>query len=178
MRLFVSVVVPPISLEGARVGGAEAPPHLTVLFLGEVPPERATPIAERFAASVRSHPPFRLELAGVGAFPTVEHPRVVWAGVRGGAQELGGLHDRLVGACRNLALPVDDRPFVPHFTLRRIRGPHDADLARRWVQELGTKEFGGIDVTELELKESLLGAGPVVHRTVASLPLVGAPGDA
>jgi RNA 2',3'-cyclic 3'-phosphodiesterase len=178
MRLFVSVAVPEISLEGARLGGPDAPPHLTVLFLGEVTPDRVDPLAEAFASSVRSHPPFPLELAGVGAFPNVEHPRVVWIGVRAGAKELEDLHDRLVRACRTLSLRVEDRPLVPHLTLRRVRGPRDAELARRWVAELGTKEFGRSEVAQLELKESMLGSGAVVHRTVARLPLDGAPSTA
>jgi len=173
MRLFVSVAVPEVDVEGARIGGPEAPAHLTVLFLGEVPAERVGPIAERFRDSVRSQAPFPLELAGVGVFPNLDRPRVAWIGVRAGAAELGAVHDRLVAACRELAVAVDDRPFVPHLTLRRLRGPKDIDRARRWVAELGAKEFGATRVTELELKESLLGGGPVVHRTLARLPLEG-----
>ena len=178
MRLFVSVAVPEISLEGAHLGGPQAPPHLTVLFLGEVAPVQVDAIAGRFAQAVRSQPRFPLELVGVGAFPNVDHARVVWVGVRAGAAELGALHDRLVAACRELAVPVEDRPLVPHLTLRRIRGPRDAAFSRRWVDELGTKEFGRIVVTELELKESLLGGGPAVHRTVARLPFEGNAGAA
>jgi len=178
VRLFVSVGVPPIALEGARLGGPEAPAHLTVLFLGEVDPARAQAFAERGAAAVRAQAPFRLALAGVGTFPNPAHPRVVWIGVTEGAAELATLHDRLAEVARALALPVEDRPFVPHLTLRRVRGPRDAELARRWVDEHGRREFGAITVSELELKESLLGAGPVVHRTVARLPLEGAPGPA
>ncbi len=173
MRLFVAVEVPRIELEGARLGGADAPAHLTVLFLGEVAEERARPIRERFASAVRSHPPFSLALSGIGVFPDLARPRVAWIGIGDGAKELEGLHDTLVRACRELALPVDDRPFVPHLTLRRIHGPRDAEIARAWVRELGSKEFGGTRVTELLLKESLLGAGPAVHRTIARFPLDG-----
>jgi RNA 2',3'-cyclic 3'-phosphodiesterase len=173
MRLFVAAAVPPIALEGARLGGPESPAHLTVLFLGEVAEARVREIADRFVAVVRVEPPFPLELAGVGMFPDATRPRVVWVGVGAGASELGVLHDRLVRAARELQLPVDDRPFVPHLTLRRIRGPREAELARQWTTELGAKTFGRTEVTELELKESLLGNGPVVHRTIVRLPLGG-----
>ncbi|HXQ93821.1 MAG TPA: RNA 2',3'-cyclic phosphodiesterase [Thermoplasmata archaeon] len=174
MRLFVAVGVPEISLEGVRIGGPEAPPHLTVLFLGEVDAARAAALPERFASAVRGRPPFPLELTGVGVFPNEAHPRVVWVGVGAGARELRELHDALVGACRELALSVDDRPLVPHLTVRRVRGPRDAELARRWVAEFGARAFGRTEVSELLLRESLLGARPVVHRTIARLPLEGA----
>ena len=160
VRLFVGVAVPEVPLEGAQVSGPDAPAHLTVLFLGEVPADRAGTVAEHFATAVRSHPPFPLELAGMGVFPNSARPRVVWGGVTAGATELRSLRDRLAESARELQLPVEDRPFVPHLTLRRIRGPRDAELARRWVEEFGARSFGRVQVTELELKESLLGAGP------------------
>ncbi len=173
MRLFVGVDVPAVSVEEIRLGRPEAPAHLTVLFLGEVAPERATGIAEAFADAVRDHVPFDLELKGVGVFPDPARSRVVWIGVGDGSQELGRLHDALVAACRALALPIDTRPLVPHLTLRRVHGRRDVERAQRWLLEFPATSFGRGRVTELLLKESLLGAGPAVHRTVARLPLTG-----
>ncbi|MCI4339934.1 MAG: RNA 2',3'-cyclic phosphodiesterase [Thermoplasmata archaeon] len=175
MRLFVGVDVPPIGFESVRIGTPEAPAHLTVLFLGEVPDDRAGEIEERFASAVRERPAFDVEMTGVGAFPDAARPRVVWVGVGDGAAELGLLHDRLVVASRSLEISVDERPFVPHLTLRRIRSPRDADLARHWVAEFGSHQFGRGRVSELLLKQSILGEGPALHRTIAHLPLRGAP---
>ncbi|MCI4355323.1 MAG: RNA 2',3'-cyclic phosphodiesterase [Thermoplasmata archaeon] len=171
MRLFVAVEVPELRLEGLRLGGPEAPAHLTVLFLGDVAEDRAEAIGDRFRQVVRSRPPFALELAGVGVFPNSAHPRVVWVGVGAGAAELGELHDALAGACQELGVSVEARAFVPHVTLRRIRGPGDDELARRWVAEYGAASFGRGRVTELLLKESQLGGGRAVHRTLARLAL-------
>ena len=173
MRLFVSVDVPPVEIEGFRLGAPEAPAHLTVLFLGEVPDAQAGPIQERCTSAVRGRSPFDLELRGIGVFPGPERPRVVWVGVGDGATELSTLHADLAGACRALQVPVEARPFVPHLTLRRIHGPRDAEVARRWLGEFGGTRFGRGRVTELALKQSLLGSGPVVHRVLSRFPLEG-----
>jgi 2'-5' RNA ligase len=174
VRLFVAVEVPSVAVDEIRIGTAEAPAHLTVLFLGEVPLERAPLVGERFADAVRARGPFRLELSGMGMFPTEEHPRVIWIGVGAGSSELKLLQGDLAGASRELQLPTETRAFVPHLTLRRVRGPKDVELGREWVGRYRTATFGDTLVTELLLKESLLGGGPVVHRTVARLPLEGA----
>ncbi|MCI4360662.1 MAG: RNA 2',3'-cyclic phosphodiesterase [Thermoplasmata archaeon] len=174
MRLFLGVGVPEISLEGVRIGSPEAPAHLTAVFLGEVAAERVPAMTHRFAAALAPLPAFALELAGIGVFPSAARPRVIWIGVRTGATELAEIHRAIVGACHELAWAVEDRPFVPHLTLRRVRGPKDTQRARRWLEEYPTKEFGRARVAEVELKESFLGGGPVVHRTIARFPLAGA----
>lgn len=176
MRLFVGVDVPPIALAGAHLGTREAPSHLTVLFLGEVPAERAAELAEAFRAAVRARPPFALELAGIGGFPGPDRPRIVWIGVARGAPELTALHGDLRGAARAHGIPTEERPFVAHLTVLRVRGARDQHLAQEWLAQHRETRFAECRVDRLLLKESRVGAGPVVHRTIAELPLEGAPG--
>jgi len=175
MRLFVAVDVPEVEVAGVRLGGPDSPAHLTILFLGEVPAELAPSLAEEFSRSVHDLPSFPLVLQDVGAFPDPARPRVVWIGVGEGARGLSLAHAALAKVARAKGIPVEDRPFVAHLTLRRVRGPADVEQARRWLVELRGREFGRTEVRELLLKESLLGRGPVVHRTIARLPLAGSP---
>jgi 2'-5' RNA ligase len=93
--------------------------HLTVAFLGEVPPERLEAAHERFA-EVRL-PPFELRLRGLGLFGG-ERPRAFWAGVEP-SEPLTRLHDRVVAAARQAGCPVEARRFVPHVTLGRFPPP-------------------------------------------------------
>ena len=175
MRLFVAVDVPPISVEDVRLGGPESPAHLTLLFLGEIDAARAPAIGERFRAAVRRRGPFELELRGVGAFPELSRPRVVWIGIGEGSGALAELHHDLLDACRELALSVDSRPFVGHLTVRRLRGAREVEQLRGWMERYRYESFGRSTVTELLLKESRLGHGPAVHLILERLPLSGAP---
>lgn len=166
MRLFVAVEV------ASPLGGdRRAPEHLTLRFLGEVAPEKAARIPALLAPVGRTFAPFEIVLEGVGAFPTGDRPRVVWVGVGGGREEIA----RLAARVREALEPDfghEPGPFVPHLTLFRVRGPAD----RRAAQELLRGERPAppartVRIERFVLKESDLGPGGAVHRTVASFPL-------
>jgi 2'-5' RNA ligase len=94
MRLFAAVPLPePARSEVARLLGRmrQSPLpvrwvhdegiHLTLKFFGEVVPERLEVIEEavRFAAAGTGALP--LQLAGLGAFPSLGRPKVLWLGL-------------------------------------------------------------------------------------------------
>jgi RNA 2',3'-cyclic 3'-phosphodiesterase len=95
--------------------------HFTLAFLGDVPEDdlpRVLAIARQAAAGAES---FRLRLGGLGVFPARGAARVVWLGVRQGAEEMGRLQQRLAAGLRQGQFALEERPFVPHLTLARIR---------------------------------------------------------
>ncbi len=173
MREFVAIEVGDPAAARDR-----ASPHLTLLFLGEVPAERNGWLVERLDEVARGFAPFVLRIEGVGAFPSSTRPRVVWVGVSAGREEVVELARRVREA---IGEPAETRElFVPHLTLFRVRSEAD----RRAAEELlaGRRPAPPpreVAVHELLLKESVLGAGGAVHRTLAALPLRGAAaGDA
>jgi 2'-5' RNA ligase len=107
--------------------------HLTLLFLGAVPPARLPYLTAAVGDAVAPTPPAVLRLAGAGRFGSSRRPQVCWAGVDGDVAVLAALAGRLATAARGLGLPVEDRPFRPHLTLGRWhpRRPADGDLPDR-----------------------------------------------
>lgn len=95
--------------------------HLTLKFLGptdsRIVPRILDAVAEDFADA--SSPV--LSLSALGTFPASRNPRVIWAGVSGGAEGLEDLHHRAEHAVSGLGWPEDGRPFRPHLTLGRVR---------------------------------------------------------
>lgn len=86
--------------------------HLTLNFLGETSPERL-PALEEVLRRAAERPSFEIVFGGIGAFDSLEDPRIVWVGLEKGAEALG----ELAAACG-----PQDRPFCPHMTLGRRRG--------------------------------------------------------
>jgi 2'-5' RNA ligase len=172
MRLFVGVDVPAPPLDELPVAREESPSHLTLLFLGEIAPADVAGLIDRFRSAVARHSPFRVELRGLGVFPNAARPRILWAGVGEGAEELVRLARTLRDAAGALA-PADDRPFSPHLTLLRLRGPQDVERAGRALARAGGQSFGTTRVTEVLLKSSELGREGAVHRVVARLGMDG-----
>jgi 2'-5' RNA ligase len=146
VRLFVAVAPPAGARDhlaaalaplrdapGAPHWGDPARWHLTLLFLGAVPPALLPGLTAAVGVSVGGTPRAPLRLAGAGRFGSVRRPQVFWAGLGGDVAVLTALAGRLAGAARGLGLPVEDRPFRPHLTLGRWhpRRPADGDLPDR-----------------------------------------------
>ncbi len=95
--------------------------HFTVRFLGEITPAQLAQVKLATRAVAAEGSPFQVTLGGVGAFPSIQRPQVVWVGVREGADNLAGLSARLDEALAREHFPREDRPFVAHLTLARVR---------------------------------------------------------
>ncbi|PRY49247.1 2'-5' RNA ligase [Geodermatophilus tzadiensis] len=118
---------------GAPRWGDPARWHLTLLFLGAVPPGLLPDLTAAVGEAAGRTPPAVLRLAGAGRFGSRRRPQVCWAGLDGDVAVLAALADRLAAAARALGLPVEDRPFRAHLTLGRWlpRRPADGDLPDR-----------------------------------------------
>src|ERR1700720_4174756 len=118
MRLFVALEIPEPVRRGVRrrmAGLRERLPrarwvnpdvlHVTLLFLGEVPPDGVEPLADRLRGAFAPFPPMPLRLAGAGTFPVGRPARVAWIGLAA-PPELVPLQAAVVRAAREvLGLP-------------------------------------------------------------------------
>ena len=137
MRLFLAVPLEPEALARVADVAAElrrtldagdalrwadpAQQHITLHFLGQVPPPAATRLLSHLDEPL-AQGAFDLELGGVGLFPPSGVPRVLWLAIERGRVELGRLHGELASRICDAGLPVEDRAFSPHVTLARLRG--------------------------------------------------------
>lgn len=138
MRLFVAVNLPPddrAALHGAaeplrqagfpfRWTAADAL-HLTLVFLGEVAEPGVPEITNALDAVAADTEPFRLRIGGIGAFPNLSRPRVLWMAVQGtaeaGTAPLIELQRRIAAALEPLGFAIEEREYTPHLTLARSR---------------------------------------------------------
>ena len=138
--------------------------HVTMRFLGNISLAMVDLIHEEmkqiFFAS------FNIELRGLGAFPSLRYARVVWAGIRKGADELVNVFDQLEPRLRKLGFKPDPKGFSPHLTIARVRtGRHKAELIR-CVEDLADYEFGVINADWLRLKKSVLTPKGPIYTTL------------
>jgi 2'-5' RNA ligase len=95
--------------------------HLTLKFLGSIPSKQVAEVGEAMEGATREISPFHLEISGLGAFPNLKQPRVLWVGISGELDKLLGLQRNIDSALSPLGFTKEERPFVPHLTLARIR---------------------------------------------------------
>jgi 2'-5' RNA ligase len=96
--------------------------HLTLVFAAAIPAEQVDAVDRAMSEDV-SRAPFRLELAGFGTFPPRGAPRVLWLGVRGGADSVVAVQREIAQRFKDLGVPLEQRPFHPHLTLARWKAP-------------------------------------------------------
>ncbi len=148
--------------------------HLTLHFLGHLPRADAEHLQTALAPVVARHQRFRLFAQGVGAFPGLGRPRVVWAGIAGAdLPKLIALQAELGETVRTAGVTVEDR-FHAHVTLGRVRRPltaHERVLLRDWSTKWAGASFGDIPVEHVRLMRSQLGGGPARYTTLATFDL-------
>jgi 2'-5' RNA ligase len=135
MRAFIAIPLPKecqIMLEqlqqslracGPEVRWVASPSiHLTLKFLGEVDPEVIPKLNELLQDNVKSRNSFDLRLQGLGCFPNLRNPKVIWCGITGETDNLLRLQQKVEAACADFGFAPEDRPFHPHLTLGRVNG--------------------------------------------------------
>lgn len=154
-RLFTGLSVPPevanrltlLQFGLPRARWIEATDfHITLRFFGDVTGDQADDLAA--SLDQLSHPIFRVQLQGLGAFGGAK-PRLVWAGVLS-SPALAALQQAHEVLAQRLGHPAEGRKFTPHVTLARLRGGTAQDVSTY----LSMNEGGPI--AEFEVREVLL----------------------
>ncbi len=181
MRLFVALDLPWSLRErlallcGSGIPGARwVPPenfHLTLRFIGDVPPHRAEDIDLALAA-LRGRG-FTLTFAGLGVFtrsgPKGERGTTLWVGVERSPQ-LEHLQGKIETALQRAGLEPERRRFTPHITLARLDAAPEAKLAA-FVQAHNLFRSEPVPITHFTLFSSLLGKEQSVYSAEVEYPL-------
>jgi len=137
--------------------------HFTLQFLGDISQD----IAEKVMISLNSvkFSSFMVNFKGVGVFPKVKFPRVVWIGTdENGGNLLIELSKKVENALMPLGFSVD-KPFKPHITVFRIKNKI-GDISKE-LDKFKSIDFGTQEITEFKLKQSVLSSkGPVYSDLV------------
>ena len=150
--------------------------HLTLKFLGEQDDGGLAEAVLALEEAAAGSAPFALTLHGVGAFPGMERPRILWVGVAGGALTVRALQSKVEAALERRRFTPDRRPWHPHLTIGRVFDP------RRWRRDAGpalreaitraaTKGFGTLDVSRVVLMQSDLLASGARYTELRSVSL-------
>jgi 2'-5' RNA ligase len=148
--------------------------HLTLKFLGNIPSKRVTEITEAMKKATQGISPFPLEISGLGAFPSLKQARVLWVGVGGELDQLSTLQQNIDSALAALGFAREERPFVPHLTLARVK-EGASPLERRSFGELvGSTVFEDkypVEVDSVRLMRSQLTPAGAIYTCLSVVEL-------
>jgi 2'-5' RNA ligase len=156
---------------------AEENLHVTLKFVGDLRRDDLADLVATLAECTSGLPAGEVEIAGIGAFPGLARPRVLFAGVSDPSGILEPLHARLNRALARFGAKSEQKRYTPHVTLARVRGPVDTrELARR-VESGGEFWFSVEPLDAITLFMSELSRGGPPQYTVLGRYDLGGPSE-
>ncbi len=94
--------------------------HLTLKFLGEVSEKKLKVIHEKIS-DLSSFKSFSIKFLGLGGFPNLSRPKVIWMGIDQGEEELSNIASYLESELEKVGFHLENRSFQAHLTLARVK---------------------------------------------------------
>ena len=95
--------------------------HITLKFLGDLSKTQIIEVKDELEEISKKSLPFEISINGLGAFPDIEYPKVIWAGVEKNQNQLINLHQAIERRMINLGFKEESHDYTPHITLGRVR---------------------------------------------------------
>jgi len=136
--------------------------HLTLKFFGNIEESRIDPILKSIEGPIRDTHPFSLKVRGVGAFPHLKNPRVVWIGLVDETEAVTTLQKQIEICLEKIGFQPEGRPFRPHLTLGRMKSSKGKEELAGRMEQYREEEFGDFGVERVILfKSDLKPSGPI-----------------
>jgi len=125
--------------------------HITLEFFNDINEQEIQKVQEGLENIETG--PFKLKIEGLGAFPSEDYIRVIWAGAE---------HPRLYGlqekASKHAVESSNDHEFKPHITLLRVENlsAKEKKKLKKAFDEHRNREIGEIKVDSVKLFKSEL----------------------
>lgn len=143
--------------------------HVNLAFLGDVESSKLVGVCEMVKRVASDHAPFSWQPRGLGAFPNLRRPNVLWVGVRDLANSFAAIREDLQMALVEIGFEPDPRPFRPHVTLGRVRrGGRVPHTVIEGIKNRQNWQGAASDALEIQVVGSDLGPSGPVYTVIAS----------
>lgn len=144
--------------------------HLTLKFLGNIDAADTAKITAAMMNAVQDQMPFSLVAKGVGVFPGIRRPKVVWVGLSGQRQSLLELQGALDANLADIGYPKETRPFKGHLTIGRIKRAPDSKTVAEMLQVHADFRSDEFRVNQIILFKSELQHAGAVYSKLQAVP--------
>jgi 2'-5' RNA ligase len=144
--------------------------HLTLKFLGDIEQAQIETIGAVLKERLRPFPRFTINAKGLGVFPDLRRPRIMWIGLAG--NELATLAAQVESALLPLGFAPEKRNFTPHLTVGRWRQTdRPSKTLGQELESLKDYQFGASNVDEVILFQSVLKPEGAIYTRAKAVTL-------
>ena len=145
--------------------------HVTLKFLDEVSDDQRRALESLLRRIAVDEEPFLLGMGGLGAFPSLESPRVIWVGLTEGHERLARLAEVIGREGAALQLRREERPFSAHLTLGRVRSSRGVAALTQRLRATSWQPPAAWRVDAVTLYQSVLTPAGARYTVLADIPL-------
>lgn len=145
--------------------------HLTLKFLGDIDRSDTEKVGKAIAESAKETVPVSLAVKGIGVFPDIKRPRVVWCGIAGNMDSLTRLHKTLDENLALIGFQKEKRPFKGHLTLGRVKEKINSKRLLDAIKAIGGLESEPFIADQIILFKSELKPAGAVYTKLKTVSL-------
>ena len=144
--------------------------HATVKFLGSIAAAALDEMRDALRRALAVIAPFDAKVAGIGGFPNLRRPRVLWIGME--AEALPRLAAAVEETAARFGFAPENRAFRCHVTLGRVSSLTGWPRLEAAVRSRAGEQFGNSAIEELVAFRSDLRRGGAVYTKLWTIPFV------
>jgi len=129
--------------------------HLTMKFIGYIEKEALVDLNKVVNDAV-SNIAFSISIGDIGAFPSLNKPRVVFVCAQERGNNLLNIYERLDKGVESLGIKKESKKYVGHITLGRVKSQRNISRLINTLNSGAEYYFGCEKVTSLSLIQSKL----------------------
>lgn len=146
--------------------------HITLKFLGYISPEQIRLINLGLKEIINKCSPFIIKLSSdIGVFPSYKMPRIIWVGIKEGANELKKLYNSIEIILYNNGFSKENKVFSGHITIGRVKYIKDKNNLINFLKNMHV-ECLSQEVKSIELMESKLAPNGPIYNIINRFPLL------
>ncbi len=142
--------------------------HFTYHFLGNVSLEVIPELLKELKSILKEYT-YELTLKGLGCFPSLNSPRVLFVNIIESDKLLKQIHAGCSDVLRKFNIEIEQREYKPHLTLIRIKS-FKLNFFHKSFRKYENFDFGGVEKFKVELIESRLTSDGPIYAPIKNLP--------
>lgn len=147
--------------------------HVTLKFLGEINEKQVEVVKNVLSNIAKKTKSFVITVDGIGVFPKITSPRVIWLGIKDGEKELNTLANTVEEELYKYGFEKEKKNFVAHLTIARIKKVNRLNDIINYVEKHKNIFFGNSKISHITFFESVLKPEGPEYKVIDKFQLEG-----
>ncbi len=130
--------------------------HITLKFLGEINENQIEIVKNVLKYIAKDVEDFFISLEGLGLFPNLKSPRVIWIGIKKGEEKLKFLSNIINENLSKYGFLKEEKEFASHLTIARIKKIKSINEIINYFEKYKNQFFGISKVKNITFFQSIL----------------------